>query len=193
MGIFLVVSGVVLGIIGLVLLLLSVKVGVYAEFVYTKKDGFSFNGKITWLFLKKPMGGSDIDMMKILEHCIRAAKDVVHILVNVLTFKKQCVWCKVALKDPMKNGIAYGRLSGALIAVTQVITSLFPTKEYKVRATPDFSSGDGISIKDVTWVQVRPIKVIIYIIRGYTKSPALRKAVKGILNELTKKKGSNEK
>jgi len=211
MKIFLIALGIVSGLILFVLILLSVKVGFYAETVYTKKDGFSFKGKITWLFLnkqivpgkktgkkkkkkaEKPKEKSDISVIKIIKYCATAAKELVWIPAKVLVFKKQCVWCKVALEDPMKNGITYGKISGALIGATQVLVCRFKTDEYKVRVTPDFSSKDGISIKDVTWIQVRPVVLIICLIRAYTKSPDLRNAIKGIKNELNKKKGSSEK
>ena len=211
MEFFLIAAGsVLLGLIILVVLLLSVKVGFYAETCYTKKEGFSFLGKVTWLFFEKqifpkekgkdkekqdvkPDKKTDADIVKIIKYITAIAKELVWVPRKVLIFRKQCVWCKVALDDPMKNGLVYAAVSSALIGATQVIVCRFKTDEYKVRVTPDFTAKDGISIKDITWLQLRPLVLIICLIYAYTKSPKLRKAVKGLLKEIKNTKGSNKK
>ena len=207
MKIFLIVSCVFFGIILLILLLLAVKAGFYAELYYTKAEGFKFTGKITWGPFCKSLGKkgkkeialeaekeenevfdkSESKAVDIIKNIAVAVKELIWVPGKVLEFKKQCVWCKVALCDPMKNGITYGAISSALIGATELIICRFKTDEYKVRVTPDFTAKDGISIKDITWVQFRPIVLIICLIYAYTKSAALRGAVHNLL-KLTKQK-----
>lgn len=196
----------------LVLLLLSVRTGLYIEVIYTKKEGFSYILKATWFFWDKQMVSSDVkktkptkkppkpreksdtDMVKIIKTVALAVKELSWLPGKVLVFKKQCVWCKVALEDPMKNGIAYAGISGALMGAMQVLLCNFKTEEYKLRVTPDFAERDGISIKNITWLQIRPLFLIICLVYAYTKSPVLRNSVKELLKELNiiKTKGSNE-
>ncbi len=202
-----------LGLILLLLLVLLVRVGFYAELVYTKKEGFKFVGKITWgpfvinidRFLKKDAEKTaknaeteekeklddekkTYNTVEIIKNGAGLAYQLSDLPGKVLIFKKQCVWCKVALKDPMKNGIVYGALSGALISAVQNLVCRFKTEEYKVRVTPDFLAGDGISIKNVTWLQLRPLVLIICFLIAYTKNPLLREAIKNLKESINKNK-----
>ena len=202
----------------LLILLLCVKAGVYCEFVYTKKDGFKWSGKITYGMIVKKIGkktkkqekaqkgaentglksgkeknkqdkktpGEVIDTVKAVCRVVCELKSVPE---KVLEFKKECVWCKVALDDPMNCGIAYSAVSGALIAAVTTVYTCFKTDEYKVRVTPDFVAHDGISIKNITWVRLRPVYLIFCLIRAYIKNKDLRDAVRD-LRALKKKKGA---
>ncbi len=204
MKFFIILAWSLAGLVALILLLLLVKIGFYAELIYTKQSGFGFTGKITWGVFskqlnkkkaskkspeKKPKEKSDASIVKIIKSAATIVKELIWVPGKVLTFKRQCVWCKVSLDDPMKNGITYGALSSALMSATQVIVCRFKTDEYKVRVTPDFTAKDGISIKDITWVQLRPLVLIICLIYAYTKSPRLRKAISELINEVNKDKG----
>lgn len=191
----------------LVLLLLLIKIGLYVEIMYTKKDGFKAVVKFRWLFFEKQLvpsvGKNDrklpntedkkdkesdshtIDIIK----CVAAmVKELVWLPSKVLVFKKQCVWCKVALDDPMKNGITYAAVSGVLMEAMQIILCRFKTDEYKLRVTPDFVAKDGISIKNVTLLELRPLVLIFFLIYAYTKSRELRSALNTLLNEIKKDK-----
>ncbi len=209
MKVLLIAATVLTALIVLVLLLLSVKIGLYTEVMYTKKTGFTYIIRVTWLFFDKPIASSekkkkkknsgqkkksDIDTVKIIKSIAAIVKELSWLPGKTLVFKKQCVWCKVALEDPMKNGLAYAGISGALLSAMQVIVCRFNTDEYKLRVTPDFAEKDGISIKNITWLQLRPLFLIICLVYAYTKSPTLRNSAKELLDEIKtiKVKGSNE-
>ena len=201
-----------LALLVLVILILSVKIGFYAELLYTKKDGFNFNGKITYGLFVKSIGKKDKDKKKeekkqekekkeekkkkksageitdLIKASAHLATELKWLPRKVLEFKKECVWCKVALSDPMKNGTTYGVISGALIAAVTTIVCCFKTDEYKVRVTPDFVAHDGISIKNITWVRLRPIILIICLVWAYIKNKELRSAVHELLYCLKKDK-----
>ncbi len=198
----------------LIILLLCVKTGFYAELLYTKKDGFKTSGKITYGCFVKSIGGKKKNQEKKKEkereeknekdkktpgEVIDTIKAVCRIICElkwlpgkVLEFKRECVWCKVALDDPMSCGIAYSAVSGALIAAVTTIYTCFKTDEYKVRVTPDFVAHDGISIKNITWVRLTPIYLIFCLIRAYITNKDLRDAVRD-LRSLRKNERSREK
>ncbi len=209
MKILLIASAVLGTVVLLVLLLLSVKTGLYTEVIYTKKEGFEYLVKFTWFFFDKQLASSEVkkpkktgktreksdaDAVQIIKSIAEIVKELAWIPGKTLVFKKQCVWCKVALEDPMKNGLVYPAVSAALMGAIQVIVCRFKTDEYKLRVTPDFVAKDGISIKNITWLQVRPLFLIICLVYAYTKSPALREAVRELLKEIKiiKVKGSKE-
>ncbi len=189
----------------LLLLILLIKIGVYCEMVYTQKEGFNFKGKITFLCFsiklkqkkknkkekipkKKKSEAGIIDTIK---NGAKIVKELAWIPGKVLVFKRQFLWCKVSFENPAKNGIIYTAISGALMQAMQVIVSRFKTDEYKLRVTPDFKDKDGISIKDITWVQFRPLSLIICLIYAYKKSEELRNAINFFINK-SKKKGTGE-
>ena len=99
---------------------------------------------------------------------------------------------KVSLEDPMKNGIVYGMVSGTLMEAMQLLVNNFKTEEYKIRAVPDFVDRDGISVKNITWVQLRPIVHIINLIYAYNNSAELKSAVKYFINMIRERKEENE-
>lgn len=205
-----------LALLVLVILILTVKIGFYAELLYTKKDGFKFNGKLTYGLFVKSIGekdkkkddkkakkeqkkednkednkkekksiGETVDLIKASANLAVQLKWLPR---KVLEFKKECVWCKVALSDPMKNGTTYGIISGALISAVTTIACCFKTDEYKVRVTPDFVANDGISIKNITWVRLRPIFLIICLVWAYIRNKDLREAVQELLHCIKKDK-----
>lgn len=207
MKILLIAAVVLAALVLLVLLLLSVRIGLYTEVLYTKKEGFNYLVKVTWLFLDRQIASSkvkkpkkpketrekkEIDTIEVIKNIAAIIKELSWIPGKTLVFKEQCLWCKVALEDPMKNGIAYAGISGALMAAMQVLLCRFKVEEYKLRVTPDFVEKDGISIKNITWFQTRPLFLIISVIYAYTKSPRLRESVENLL-KIINVKGSNEK
>ena len=198
----------------LIILILCVKTGFYAELLYTKKDGFKMNGKITYGFIVKNVGGkkkgkekpkekeqeekteknkkSPGEVIDTIKAVCRLIGELKWLPRKVLEFKRECVWCKVALDDPMNCGIAYSAVSGALIAAVTTIYTCFKTDEYKVRVTPDFVAHDGISIKNITWVRLTPIYLIFCLIRAYITNKDLRDAVRE-LRALHKKQQQDER
>lgn len=199
--------GTIIGILLLIILILCIKIGFYGEIIYTKKDGFKFSGKITFLMFckklnirKKPKQKkkeknkkkSDIKIMPTIKNAACIIKELSSLPQKVLIFKKLCLWMKVSLDDPMKNGIVYGAVSGTLMQAMQILVNHFKTEEYKIRAVPDFVDRDGISVKNITWVQVRPIVLIINLIYAYNNSEKLREAVKYFINMTRERKEENE-
>ncbi|MDP4119160.1 MAG: hypothetical protein Q8873_08230 [Bacillota bacterium] len=218
---FLIIAAyVIISLILLVLLLLMVRVGFYSDVSYTKADGLKYTGKITWMgglvqinitrFVKKRAEATTdkaaeqineqvedkrrtTNVIGIIKHSAQLVGELKWVPQKVLYFKKFCTWCKVALKDPMKNGITYGLLSGTVMTAAETVICRFNTEEYKVRVTPDFVSNDGISIKNVTWVQLRPLVLIICLVYAYTKSKDLRVEVKEFRESLHTNKEKEER
>ena len=135
---------------------------------------------------------SDIKIMPTIKNAACIIKELSSLPQKVLIFKKLCLWMKVSLDDPMKNGIVYGAVSGTLMQAMQILVNHFKTEEYKIRAVPDFVDRDGISVKNITWVQVRPIVLIINLIYAYNNSEKLREAVKYFINMTRERKEENE-
>ena len=207
MKVLLALIGAIIGLLLLIIILLCIKIGFYGEIIYTKKDGFNFSGKITFLMfckklnkrkkpkpeqMEKEKKKTDVKIIPTVKNAACIVKELSFLPQKVLVFKKLCLWMKVSLEDPMKNGIVYGAVSGTLIQAMQMLVNHFKTEEYKIRAVPDFVDRDGISVKNITWVQVRPIVLIINLIYAYNNSEKLREAVRYFINMTRERKEENE-
>jgi len=93
---------------------------------------------------------------------------------------------RVALSDPMDNGVAYGIVCGVLNNLYAGIMRNHPKKEYFLDITHDFKSGEGLILENKGTIYVRPGKVLGITAAAWVGKKNLRKAVKDIKKLFTK-------
>ncbi len=138
---------------------------------------------------KRKMTLSDITTVK------DAAKPVVSVVfklvkcsVGIDSFETDV---RVALLDPMDNGVAYGIICGVINNLYVGIMRTHPQKEYFLDITHDFKSGEGLILENKGTIYVRPGKVLGIAAAAWVGKKNLRKAVKYIKKLFTKEE--NEK
>lgn len=94
---------------------------------------------------------------------------------------------KLALEDPMENGIAYGIVSGGLNMCSALLKSKLKVKNISLDVLSDFNSGEGFIFENCGTIKVRPLVLAISIITDIK----LIKAVKEILNILKREEKKN--
>ncbi len=93
---------------------------------------------------------------------------------------------RVALSDPMDNGVAYGLICGMFNNLYAGIMRSHPKKEYFLDITHDFKSGEGLILENKGTIYVRPAKVLGIAAAAWVGKKNLRKAVKDIKKLFTK-------
>lgn len=93
---------------------------------------------------------------------------------------------RVALSDPMDNGVAYGMVCGVLNNLYAGIMRNHPKKEYFLDIAHDFKSGEGLILENKGTLYVRPGKVLGLTAAAWVGKKNLRKAVKDIKKLFTK-------
>ncbi|MBQ9097652.1 MAG: hypothetical protein IJY55_04580 [Clostridia bacterium] len=93
---------------------------------------------------------------------------------------------RVALSDPMDNGVAYGIVCGVLNNLYAGIMRKHPKKEYFLDIAHDFKSGEGLILENKGTLYVRPGKVLGLVMVAWIGDKNLRKAVKNIKKLFTK-------
>ncbi|MBR3576414.1 MAG: hypothetical protein IKL42_03310 [Clostridia bacterium] len=93
---------------------------------------------------------------------------------------------RVALSDPMDNGIAYGIVCGVINNIYAVIMKRHPRKEYFLDIAHDFKSGEGLILENKGTLYVRPGKVAGLVAAAWLGDKKLRKAISDIKKLFTK-------
>lgn len=93
---------------------------------------------------------------------------------------------RVALSDPMDNGVAYGIVCGVFNNLYAGIMRNHPKKEYFLDITHDFKSGEGLILENKGTIYVRPAKVLGITAAAWVGDKNLRQAVKDIKKLFTK-------
>ena len=93
---------------------------------------------------------------------------------------------RVALSDPMDNGVAYGIVCGVLNNLYAGIMRKHPKKEYFLDIAHDFKSGEGLILENKGTIYVRPARVLGITAAAWVGKKNLRKAVKDIKKLFTK-------
>ncbi len=133
---------------------------------------------------KRKMNLSDITTVK---DAIKAVLPVIFKLVKgsigIDSFETDV---RVALSDPMDNGVAYGIVCGVLNNLYAGIMRNHPKKEYFLDIVHDFKSGEGLILENKGTLYVRPGKVLGLTAAAWVGKKNLRKAVKDIKKLFTK-------
>ena len=93
---------------------------------------------------------------------------------------------RVALSDPMDNGIAYGIVCGVLNNLYAGIMRSNPKKEYFLDIAHDFKSGEGLILENKGTLYIRPGKVLGLAATAWVRNKLLRKALSDIKKLFTK-------
>lgn len=93
---------------------------------------------------------------------------------------------RVALSDPMDNGVAYGIVCGVLNNLYALVMRKQPQKEYFLDIEHDFKSGEGLIIENKGTLYVRPGKVLGLAAVIWFGNKNLRKSVFDIKKLFTK-------
>lgn len=95
--------------------------------------------------------------------------------------KKQCklikvdIWSKVALADPMENGIAFGMTSGGLNIIGVLLKETCNVKDLNVNVVSDFDSEEGFIFESGGTLNIKPVLLLISVVSN-------RKLIKNIKN-----------
>ena len=93
---------------------------------------------------------------------------------------------RVALSDPMDNGVAYGIVCGLFNNLYAGIMRRHPKKEYFLDIAHDFKSGEGLILENKGTLYVRPGKVAGLVAAAWLGDKKLRKAIFDIKKLFTK-------
>lgn len=113
-------------------------------------------------------------------------KTVFKLVKNGIGFDSFETDVRVALSDPMDNGIAYGIVCGVLNNIYAVIMKRHPRKEYFLDIAHDFKSGEGLILENKGTLYVRPGKVAGLVAAAWLGDKKLRKAISDIKKLFTK-------
>lgn len=94
---------------------------------------------------------------------------------------------KMALEDPMENGIAYGIVSGVLNVSALILSGKCNVKKIKLEILSDFNSGEGLIFKSCGTLKVRPVPMVLNVV----VNRRLVKEIKNILEILKREENEN--
>lgn len=87
---------------------------------------------------------------------------------------------RLALSDPMENGIAYGAVCGAANILYAGIMKIYPGKKYFLDIEHDFKSGEGVILSNKGKLYVRLCKVLFWAAAVFVTDKKIRKALRDI-------------
>lgn len=126
----------------------------------------------------KPKKKIDLDtVFKLNEPLTIVVATLCKVIKNHSKITKMDTFLKVALEDPMENGIAFGILSGIFNIAAALLTDKCKVKKNDFRIESDFNSGEGLIFETDGTLKVRPLILILVLIFNFK----LIKAIKEIL------------
>lgn len=127
---------------------------------------------------KKDKNKFDLETIKKLKpHAVIVISQLCGIIKRHFKVSKMETFIKLALEDPMENGIAYGVVSGVFNIGTAILMDKCKVKNIDLKIESDFESGEGFILETSGVVKVRPVMLLMIVIFNFK----LIKAIKEIL------------